>query len=457
MTAIVWFRNDLRLLDNPALLNACREHDCIIPIYINDPNTPLLLGAAQKWWLHYSLTALHQALQSHGLSLHLKFGDALAIINALIKSHNVTHLYWNNVYEPKHLQRDGIIKAALEKEKIEVSTFNASLLIEPAAFKNQKGDYYKVFTSFWKAGLNLIKVPEAQTINQWPESVSFKADALNDWKLLPQNPDWASRFAKCWQPGERGALDKLENFTDHLLNHYLENRDLPAVHGTSRLSPHLHFGEISPQQIWRAIHSMGHGSNEASTRHFLSELGWREFSYYLLYHFPKLPDDNFQSKFDEFPWETDDEAFNRWQAGKTGYPIVDAGMRELWQTGYMHNRVRMIVASFLTKDLLIDWRQGAAWFADTLLDADLANNSAGWQWVAGSGADAAPYFRIFNPILQGEKFDPEGDYVKRWIPELKDIPKKWIHKPWEVSTYLKPIVDHREAREIALSRFKHLE
>ena len=465
MTAIVWFRNDLRTIDNPALYEACNNHKTIIPIYINDPNAPLLMGDAQTWWLHNSIKALDKSLSEQKLSLCLQTGDALAVINKLIDAHQVSHVYWNIVYEPKHMQRDTIIKAALEKDDIAVQTFNSSLLIDPASIKNKQGDFYKVFTPFWKASLLSIDVAPVSHVESWPQGKAVQSDALEDWSLLPKHPNWAKDFGDRWQPGEQGAHDKLERFINEALDNYKVGRDVPAIKSTSELSPHLHFGEISPQQIWRAIHDAKQHDrfSEKNIDTYLSEVGWREFSYYLLYHYPNLATKNIQAKFDGFPWENDNDAFKAWQKGKTGYPVVDAGMRELWTTGYMHNRVRMIVASFLIKDLFVDWRKGAAWFTHTLLDADLASNSASWQWVAGCGADAAPYFRIFNPILQGEKFDPDGLYVKQWIPELRGLSKKWIHKPWEAPlldddalNYPKPIVDHFEARDQALAIYKRL-
>jgi deoxyribodipyrimidine photo-lyase len=305
-------------------------------------------------------------------------------------------------------------------------------------------------------------------VSKWPSKQPIRSESLADWNLLPHHPDWAKEFSQYWQPGERPALVKLEHFIVGQLQQYQELRNNPAVLGTSRLSPHLHFGEISPQQIWNALQQAMHNphNNLLAIQTYLSELGWREFSYHLLYHYPQLIDTNFKGQFDRFPWQEDEANLRLWQQGLTGYPVVDAGMRELWRTGYMHNRVRMIVASFLTKDLMIDWRKGAAWFWDTLLDADLANNSASWQWVAGSGADAAPYYRIFNPILQGEKFDPQGEYVKKWIPELAAVAKQWIHRPWLAPKdslplvlgvdYPFPIVDHATARQIALANYQML-
>lgn len=465
-TAIFWFKQDLRCEDNPALSLACAEHDHIIPLYIKEESPVLPMGGAQLWWLHHSLTALKKKLNEVQLDLYLRQANPLTLLKELIKEYKVDTVYWNRCYEPMHIERDKAIKATLREQGVRVVTCNGSLLQEPWEVKNQSGNYFKVFTPYWRHCLRTLKVRPLEHINHWPAKVEIPSDDLSAWNLLPTKPNWAKEFPLHWQPGEEGAQENLAHFIDFTLSDYKEWRNEPGKLGTSRLSPHLHFGEISPQQIWDAVRKAMHdpSCNITSAETFLSELGWREFSYHLLYHFPQLMDSNFKSQFDKFPWQKDESALKAWQQGLTGYPIVDAGMRELWQTGYMHNRVRMIVASFLTKHLLIDWRVGAAWFWDTLVDADLANNSASWQWVAGSGADAAPYYRIFNPVLQGEKFDPLGEYTKRWVPELAKVPNKWLHKPWEASQkelpitlgtdYPFPIVDHAQAREEALSRYK---
>lgn len=454
-TAIVWFRRDLRLQDNPALAAACQQHDKIIPLFIANEVPKQSVGSAQRWWLHHSLLALKTSLLEQGLDLCLRQGDVQLQLDKLIAEHHVESVYWNRCYEPALIARDTEIKAQLRKAGLDVFSFNASLLHEPWTIKNKSAGYFKVYTPYWKHVLSQIHVPVVQSISKWPTYLRFESDCLDDWDLLPTKPNWASGFGEYWQPGEIGALEKLNDFIVDELSGYKLNRDKPALSSTSYLSPHLHFGEIGPWQIWRAIHDakLQVSCDVASADHFLQELGWREFSTYLLYHFPELPAKNFRAEFDAFPWHEDQDLLSRWQQGRTGYPIVDAGMRELWHTGYMHNRVRMIAASFLIKHLLIDWRVGAEWFLDTLLDADLANNSASWQWVAGSGVDAAPYFRIFNPILQGEKFDVNGEYVKHWIPELAGVGEKWIHKPWEAPVrvdYPRPIVDHDLARKRAL-------
>ncbi|MDP1603396.1 MAG: deoxyribodipyrimidine photo-lyase [Legionella sp.] len=455
--ALFWFRQDLRLRDNPAFVTACNEHSLVIPLYILDETTQQL-GGASRWWLHHSLQSLAHSLEKAGMRLILRKGNPLEIIEQLIDRHLVGSVYWTRRYEPLAIKRDKEIKAVLTEKGIKVTSANGSLLNEPWTIKNKSGDFFKVFTPYWKHCQQQIKVSQKVVINNWPITPDAETDVLTSWNLLPRNPDWAVEFAHYWQPGEEGAQKKLDEFIEHHLKGYKTSRDFPAENATSRLSPHLHFGEISPWEIWRNLEAAKWDSScdLQSVERFFTEIGWREFSYYLLYHFPELPISNFNAKFNKFPWHSDDALLKRWQQGTTGYPIVDAGMRELWRTGYMHNRVRMIVASFLTKDLLMDWREGAAWFLDTLVDADLANNSASWQWVAGSGADAAPYFRIFNPVLQSEKFDPKGNYIKQWVPELAKLQGKSIHQPWGVMNYPEPVVDHNEARKRALQYYQSL-
>lgn len=465
-TALVWFRQDLRLRDNPALLNACASHEQVIPIYIFDEKNSVL-GEAQAWWLYHSLKTLSDSLNTQlGLKLILRKGNPLEIILDLLNTVRINAIYWNRCYEPDSIDRDKKIKTIVQQSEVDVYSFNGSLLNEPWKISNKSGDFFKVFTAYWKtARAALIPQPE-QLIHTKPTSVDVLSDELQDWRLLPQI-DWASQFPDLWTPGEIGAQQRLNEFITHHLHGYKTNRDFPDKNATSHLSPHLHFGEISPWAVLRSVEyaKLDPYCDLAGAEHFLSELGWREFSYYLLYHVPSLPYKNFKSKFDAFPWQNNQVLLKRWQKGVTGYPIVDAGMRELWATGYMHNRVRMIVASFLTKGLFIDWRLGADWFLDTLVDADLANNSASWQWVAGCGADAAPYFRIFNPVLQSQKFDPDGAYIRRWIPELASLNNNTIHAPWESKNaaaiyskinYPKPIINHIEARFQALEYYNQL-
>ncbi len=470
---IVWLRQDLRLEDNPALFYAAQE-SVVIPVYILDTSPPKQwqLGGAQRWWLHYSLINLQKQFAKHHLQLILRRGDPKKILLDLVEKTQAKAVYWNRCYEPHAIARDAKIKTFLKQYKIDNEIYNASLLFDPWEIKNQQGEYFKVFTAFWKNCLkqakpkSLLKIPKLN-----PYSHHLTSDKLNSWDLLPQQPNWAKAFNSIWQPGSNGAQKRLISFLKNGLRGYANNRDVPAIDGTSRLSPHLHFGEIGPRQIWHAVQQeLTHRNNiSADSERFLAELGWREFPYYLLYHFPNLPDKPFQTKFANFTWHNNKKLLRAWQRGETGYPLIDAGMRQLWRIGWMHNRVRMIVASFLTKDLLIPWQQGEVWFWDTLVDADLANNSAGWQWVAGSGADAAPYFRIFNPILQSKKFDPEGNYIRQWIPEFKNLPNKYIHEPWTApkeilkqakvklgGNYPYTIINHEFARDRALTEFKKL-
>ncbi|MCB1827007.1 MAG: deoxyribodipyrimidine photo-lyase [Coxiellaceae bacterium] len=467
---IFWFRQDLRLSDNEALVEAARFSDDLIPIYIFDDMKQRPMGAAQRWWLHYSLCSLSEALKKKGVTLILKRGDPKNILLDLVKKNKIDAVYWNSVYEPEALKSEKAIESSLS-DLCDINIYNGNLLTDPDRIKNKSGTCFKVYTPYWRSLVSQLKprrlllAPKAMT-----QKSKIASDDLKSWQLLPSKPDWSVGF-KDWSPGEVGAKKALKQFLDDGLEDYSEHRDRPDLLGTSRLSPHLHFGELSPWQVWNA--AMELKTAQAAFRNgaevFLKQLVWREFSYYLLFHFPNIDKKNFNSKFDGFKWQQNKKQLQAWKKGLTGFPIVDAGMRQLWQTGYMHNRVRMIVASFLTKDLLIHWHEGEAWFWDTLLDADLANNIAGWQWVAGCGADAAPYFRIFNPTLQGEKFDPEGNYVRQWVPELAELPKKYIHDPSSAPAevlqaagvklgedYPQPIVDHKAARDEALARYKKI-
>jgi deoxyribodipyrimidine photo-lyase len=460
---IVWFRQDLRLADNPALAAAAKTAP-VIPLYVLDDETPGAWkpGGAARWWLHHSLDALAQDIAARGGKLILRCGPAHDVIDHLVAEAKAQAVYWNRCYEPSAVKRDTRIKATLEARGTAAKSFNASLLVEPWQVKTGSDTPFKVFTPFWRAASALITdtrpLPAPKTLD--PPARLPRSDRLDDWSLLPTKPNWARGF-DIWSPSEAGARNRLAAFIDKSLPHYADARDRPDLPHTSRLSPHLHWGEIGPRQIWHALQTVRETDpkTERHTAKFLNEIGWREFSYHLLYHIPTLPERNVRPAFDRFPWKASRDAFVAWSRGRTGYPIVDAGMRELWATGTMHNRVRMIAASFLIKHLLIPWQNGEAWFWDTLVDADLANNAASWQWVAGSGADAAPYFRIFNPILQGEKYDPEGAYVRRWVPELKDCDARFIHRPWASSnfkalSYETPIVDHDHARARALDAFK---
>lgn len=470
MATLVWFRQDLRLSDNPALREALSTGD-IVPIYILDTVNAgqWSLGAASRWWLHHSLTALNASLDGH---LQCFCGDPRTVIPQLVQQWSIDRVVWNRCYEPWRIQRDTALRQSLTEQGIEVDSFNASLLWEPWQVCKQDGSPYKVFTPYYRKGCLASGSPgqPGARPREWRfASVARAGVSIEALQLLPTN-GWDARFYDHWSPGEAGAGDRLQTFLAEALDRYREGRDYPGITLTSRLSPHLHFGEISPRQVWHAaLHARKGDLGDDNLDGFLSELGWREFSYYLLYHFPGLPERNYQAKFDQFPWRRDRGLLEAWQRGQTGIPIVDAGMRELWQTGFMHNRVRMIVASFLVKNLNQHWRDGEEWFWDCLLDADLASNSASWQWVAGSGADAAPYFRIFNPVTQGQKFDAGGEYVRRFCPELAQLPQKWIHQPWAApeavlrearvelgQSYPHPLVDLKQSRQRALDAFSAL-
>lgn len=469
---IVWFRRDLRLSDNHALSAAADTGRPIIAIYIREPektgNGPL--GAAQAWWLHHSLQALADGLSSAGVELLLRTGSADAVLDDLVKETGAGAVYWNRRYDPKGIAVDGPLKDRLKNEGIEVRSFAGQLMHEPSTLKTKSGGPFRVYTPFWRA-LEADGEPD-EPIAAPKKLASFdkrlKGERFSDWSLLPEKPDWAKTFHEVWEPGEAGAAKRLKSFVKQALAGYKANRDQPDGETTSMLSPHLAMGEISPAMVWHATRGVKAPPDDIT--HFRKELAWRDFSYHLLFHNPHLDRRNLQPKFDSFPWVSNKTALKHWQRGETGYPIVDAGMRQLWRHGFMHNRVRMIAASFLIKDLMIDWREGEAWFRDTLVDADPASNAASWQWVAGSGADAAPFFRIFNPILQGEKFDPDGAYIRRFVPELAKLDAKVIHRPFEAKldqlkaagitlgkTYPTPIVDHHEARDRALKAFKSLE
>lgn len=463
---LVWFRQDLRLRDNPALFAAVETGAPIACVYILDDGGPgrWRMGGASRWWLHHSLDALSREIARLGGTLILKRGAAESVVPRLVNTLGVKAVFWNRQYEPFAVARDASLKASLSRDGVQVQSFNGALLFEPWTVKTKSGEPFKVFTPFWRAclavGVDRAPLPAPKSLRP---SILPESEQLDSWRLLPTNPNWAAGFDSEWRPGEAGASAALSSFVDAKLAGYAEARDQLGVRGTSRLSPHLHFGEISPRQVWAASH-------DASTAgKFLSEIGWREFAHNLLFHWPSLPEENWRKSFNNFPWRDDERALNAWRKGETGFPVVDAAMRELWATGYMHNRARMIAASFLVKHLLIDWRAGEDWFWDTLVDADLANNAASWQWVAGSGADAAPYFRIFNPVAQGERYDADGAYVRRWVPELARLPNDLLHKPWEAdettladagirlgATYHLPIVDHAEARKRALAAYAAL-
>jgi deoxyribodipyrimidine photo-lyase len=474
--AIVWFRQDLRVANNAALHAALRNHDRVIPVFIHDDDnsSPWHHGAASRWWLHYSLKSLNSSLRELGSRLIIRTGNnCLAEIRQLIADSKASQVYWNRLYEPHHIERDKMIKQALKDDGIAVDSFNSALLHEPWEIEKNNGGPFRVFTPFWKA---CIKSGLASGRYDAPDhmpavSRTIKSVKLDSLELLP-TIRWDKSFTDYWQPGEAGAHQCLDEFLDHAMQHYQDDRNRPDIIGTSMLSAHLHFGEISPQQVVeKTSHAVNINSQQGlvtSSETFIREIGWREFAYHLLYHFPHTVDKPLHERFEHFPWESNySRSLRAWQQGQTGIPLVDAGMRQLWQTGWMHNRVRMIVASMLTKNMLIPWQEGAEWFWDTLVDADLASNTLGWQWTAGCGADAAPYFRIFNPVTQAEKFDPLGIYIRKWIPEISALPNKYLCQPWTAPAslldehgiklgkdYPHPVVDLKTSRQRALDRYQ---
>ena len=462
---ICWFRHDLRIHDNPALYNAAKE-DKVLPVYILDnKNTgDYQIGDASKVWLHHSLIALNQKLEGN---LFLQKGDPLEVIVKLVRSNEIDSIYWNRLYEPWQISRDQNIQKILESSGIKVISYNASLLWEPWDILKDDGTSYKIFTPFYRKSClsNLNPRPTLPIPNKISYIKKENSTDINDLKLIPTRA-WNKKFEKYWRVGEDAAYNRLDSFLESGIEGYKEGRNFPSKNNISRLSPHLHFGEISSSYIWHKVKSQERIISIQDIEALCSQLGWRDFSYYLLYHFPSLPEKNLNSKFDTFPWKEDKQILTLWQKGKTGIPIIDAGMRELWETGYMHNRVRMIVGSFLVKNLLLHWKHGERWFWSCLVDADLANNSASWQWIAGCGADAAPYFRIFNPVTQGQKFDPTGTYTRRFVPELANLPNKYLFNPWEApdnilsavgvvlgKEYPKPVVDLKYSRNMALDAF----
>lgn len=471
---IAWFRRDFRLTDNPALSAATSTGYPVLPVYIHDPEAEgdWAPGAASDWWRHHSLACLREALAGLGLTLVIRRGPADQALEALIRETAAESIHWNRLYEPALIERDSRIKAWLKERGIGAHSHNAALLHEPWTIRTGTGSDYRAFTPFWRA---CQKAPEPPAPQAAPEPVAgARADGLTlaDLDLLPR-AGWDKGLAATWRPGEEGARERLATFLDQGLPDYATARDEPAKAGTSGLSPHLHFGEIGPRQVLQATRERLANSSEAtqaSADAFLAEIGWREFAHHVLYHHPEFPDQPLNPRFARFPWREDPEPYlSAWQQGQTGFPIVDAGMRQLWETGWMHNRVRMIVGSLLVKNARIPWQTGERWFWDTLVDADLASNSLGWQWVAGSGADAAPFFRIFNPVRQGERFDPAGDYVARWVPEVAALPAKHRHAPWQAPPtalsdaglrlnrdYPEPMLDLQATRKEALAAFEHV-
>ena len=472
-TVVVWFRTDLRLSDNAALASAAASGRPVACLFVLEESTPDTrpAGGAKRWWLHKSLAALRESLQAIGGRLILRRGDALEQLLDVVNATDADAVVWSRRYGKGEIESDRAIADALRAEGVASHDLPGHLLHDPSRFRTKTGGHYKVYTPFWRQLAATLDVGEPIEAPRELRAAggNLASDDLDDWALLPTAPDWSGGIGKAWTAGESGGRERLAAFVDGALEGYAEGRDIPAIDGTSRLSPHLALGEVSPRQAWLA--SEAADAPEGDREVFRKEIAWREFSYHLLHHHPDMPRENIDKAFDRFPWAEMDEAqrgrLRAWHRGRTGYPIVDAGMRQLWHIGWMHNRVRMITASFLIKHLLIDWRHGEEWFWDTLVDWDAANNSNGWQWVAGSGADAAPFFRVFNPVLQGQKFDPAGDYVREWVPELAEVPAKHIHAPWDAPAsvlaragvtldrdYPAPIVDHKAARDRALAAYK---
>ena len=465
--AIVWFRHDLRLDDNPALRTAVEEGFTPIPVYVHAPaeEGEWAPGAASQAWLHHALTALDGDLRRRGSRLVIRQGASEPVLHELIAASGATAVFWNRKYEPATQPRDAALKKALREQGLRAESFNGSLLIEPWDIATQQGQPYKVFTRFWRTALTLWRPPALWSApSRLPAfDAGLAGDALDALRLISRL-GWDAGFWDVWTPGEAGAREALDIFIDGALNGYRSDRDRPDRVGTSRLSPHLHFGEIAPWRIVADLERARTAANSADMDGYIRELGWREFAYHLLHHFPHTTTQNLNPRFEHFDWaQVDPDALDAWQRGRTGVPIIDAGLRELWATGYMHNRVRMIVASYLTKHLRYHWLQGARWFWDTLVDADLANNTLGWQWTAGTGADAAPYFRVFNPVTQAEKFDPKGTYIARWVPELASIPVPARFAPWQAPELLsklargyprRPIVDLAAGRDGALAAYR---
>lgn len=464
---LLWFRQDLRLKDNSALQAAIQTGRPLVAVYIHDPVSEgeWQPGGATQWWLHHALVDLNQQLVDLGGQLLIRRGDSLGCVSQLITELSVRSVYWNRRYEPVIRDRDAAIKKQLREDGIEVKSFNSALIHEPHTISKKDGTPFKVFTPYWKHCLKQAKEAPVQVALK--KAVFHKnasgSESISSLGLLPAI-FWDEQFYKAWDPTAKGAARLLKTCVASKLAGYEHGRDILDEDATSRLSPYLHFGQIGPRQIWEAVKAKDTG--EKGTCRYLAEIGWREFSYALMYHFPHTSTEPLRPEFADFPWESDQQLMKAWQTGQTGFPVVDAGMRQLWKTGWMHNRARMITASFLVKHLLQPWQDGARWFWDTLVDADLASNTQGWQWTAGCGADASPYFRVFNPILQGEKFDPNGDYVRRWVPELTGLPNNLIHTPWEADTfalaeagivlgrdYPFPVIEHAAGRARALKAY----
>ncbi|MGF1449671.1 MAG: cryptochrome/photolyase family protein [Opitutales bacterium] len=468
---LLWFRRDLRLEDNSALQAAIKRGEPIVPVYIWAPEEEgeWPLGAAAQWWLHQALEDLASKFTDAGLTLILRKGESLKMLRELAEETGAGAVFWNRRYEPVIRERDGKIKKALGDDGMEARSFQSHVIFEPHSIENKSGKPFQVFSPFWRA-CQTHDFPEPPTIDLKKArglKDSPKSDPLEDLGLLPEKK-WDDGIAAFWDPTLDGAEKQLATFLESGVRDYGDTRNRPDIDGSSRLSPYLAHGQLGPRQIVARVYEVG-DQRAKGIKKFVDEIGWREFSYHLLYHFPDTPEQPLRPEFEHFPWDDDKDLLKAWRKGRTGYPLVDAGMRQLWKVGWMHNRTRMNVASLLVKHLLLPWQEGARWFWDCLVDADLANNTQGWQWAGGCGADAAPYFRIFNPMMQGERYDPKGDYIREYVPELKDLPQSVIHQPWEASdeelseagvtlgeTYPKPIIDHKAGRERALEAFEKL-
>ncbi len=467
---IVWLRRDLRLHDNPALHWATTQPNPVLVVYIHNVTPDWPAGGASKWWLHHSLAGFTGSLKAVGAKLLLLNGSPADLIQSLAKKTRASAVVWNRRYEPAAIATDAAIKATLKEKGIAAHSFTGNVCFEPWAVVKSDNTPYRVFSAWWRAAQATKAVAEVAAvkhINDWTgkRPAATKLSAL---ALLPKL-NWADDFNQHWTPGEQSARQTLQRALDERLADYNDARDVPSISGTSKLSAHLAFGEISPRAIVAAARAHRHWKKAASRENlqgFVRQIGWHDFANHLLFHFPHTPTEPLDVRFEKFPWLNEPEMLAKWQRGQTGIPLVDAGMRELWQTGWMHNRVRMVAGSLLIKNLGIHWLEGAKWFWDTLVDADLANNTMGWQWVAGSGADAAPYFRVFSPQRQGARFDPDGAYVRHWVPELANLPDKYIHSPWEApdsvlqqanielgTDYPEPVVDLSASRKAALERF----